>query len=303
MSDTAGSERSTWNEPGAPELLTVAEAAAFLGVTERRLRRLLALPAYSAQTRRETRRKLGETRRTKSGPGSVTVLPADLLAELAALFAADPEIRNPENTPKDPHQTDPGETRRETRREPGADSARLGADSARTPAGQGVPPLHTEQEDHQDDTQEAESEIKTGPEAPEEERWQEHRQNADTNTDRTWTEPGTSPFTTSALVPVYERLIAEKDARIDDLQKALEAERAARLEAAQALTREQTLRAYALPAATATDTEGAPIGTNTDTLREAELRELVRLQQAKLDELETQQTRRPWWAWLQRGRA
>lgn len=278
----AGGECSTWNEPGAPELLTVAEAAAFLGVSERTLRRLLALPANAARTRRETRR-------TATGARTITLLPAELIAELAACF---------ENEQARQHPTANGG--RNTGRTVAGTPAEHRQTQAGTPAGQDVPPFQPEQ----DGPQEAASEIRTPDAGPEEEQWQEHRQNGGANTGRTQAEGELPPFQGTALVPVYERLISEKDARIEDLQKALEAERAARLEAAQALSREQTLRAYALPAA-ATDDAGAPIATderNTDNLREAELRALVRLQQARLDELEAQQQRRPWWAWW-KGRA
>lgn len=62
-----------------PADLTVAEAAAALGVTERRLRRLLALPENAART-------VTRTRRTVTGTRRVTVLPVALVAELRAGF-------------------------------------------------------------------------------------------------------------------------------------------------------------------------------------------------------------------------
>lgn len=61
---------------------TVAEAAAQLGISPRRLRRLLERPEYAAQTGRTTRR-------TRTGTRTATTLPPCLVEEIGAQIATE----------------------------------------------------------------------------------------------------------------------------------------------------------------------------------------------------------------------
>jgi hypothetical protein len=166
------------------ELLTVAQAAELLGVSERRLRRALALEENAART-------VAGTRRTVTGTRRVTVLPPALVADLRAYFE------------------------RET-----------------------VPPT------------------------PEAERGANGGRNSNTNTAERGASSTAMVLTAGQIADLYERTLQAKDAEIATLKQALEAEREARRDAAQALAREQTLRA--LEPAQAASTPGK---------------------------------RRPWWSW------
>jgi hypothetical protein len=174
-----------------PELLTIAEAAARLGIGERRLRRLLAREENAART-------VTVTRRTRTGTRTCAALPIDLLLEFQA------EIERGEN------------------------AANVDSDS---------------------DTANVDSGA--------------------TNAARTRREPGGQSM---ALAAVYERVLRERErvieaqaAQIETLLAALEAERESRRAAADALAREQTLRAI----------QPAP---------------------------EERQRRRAWWPWRKDGR-
>jgi hypothetical protein len=71
---------SQGSEEGEGEFVTIAEAAQRLHVTERRLRRLLERPEYSART-------VTRTRRTRSGMRRSTGLPPDLVADIELVLA------------------------------------------------------------------------------------------------------------------------------------------------------------------------------------------------------------------------
>ncbi len=71
-------------------LRTVAEAAARLGVTEQKLRRLLARPEHAGRT-------VSRTHRTQTGTRRAAMLPEGFIGELAALLER--ERNRPGNTP------------------------------------------------------------------------------------------------------------------------------------------------------------------------------------------------------------
>jgi hypothetical protein len=150
------------------ELLTVAQAAELLGVSERRLRRALALEENAART-------VAGTRRTVTGTRRVTVLPPALVADLRACFERETALPTPET---------------------------------------------------------------------------ERGANGDTNAAERGAPSTALVLTAGQIADLYERTLQAKDAEIATLKQALEAEREARRDAAQALAREQTLRALE-PAQTA----------------------------------------------------
>jgi hypothetical protein len=77
-----GPEENGPEENGPGDLLTVPEAAALLGITERALRRRLARPEYAAGTRQVTRR-------TRTGTRTSAGLPPRLVQALKASFESE----------------------------------------------------------------------------------------------------------------------------------------------------------------------------------------------------------------------
>jgi len=67
------------SEPPADEIVTIAEAARRVGITEQKLRRLLARPEHAGRT-------LSRTHRTRTGTRRATVLPEGLIADLRSLL-------------------------------------------------------------------------------------------------------------------------------------------------------------------------------------------------------------------------
>lgn len=178
---------------GPKEALTVAEAAAHLGIHEKRLRRLLTRTEYRDRTQTGTRT-------TRTGERRVSLLSPDLLTDIEArlLLEADGDDLSPNGDNTD------GDGDRDI--------------------GNGASPF------------------------------------GETGTEATGTRTGTRQVVMSAF---YERLLLEKDARIGELAAALEHERAQGRRLAEALAREQTLRALPAPQEMAAQDHG-PEGSETE---------------------------------------
>lgn len=158
------------------EALPVAEAAAFLNVSERRLRRLLQRPEYAART-------VAQTRRTRTGTRTGAALPPGLLDDLRAAVEHENNAANGGN----------------------------------------------------------ENAAQTQAEA--DERGHERRHEHERNTDGA----GFNAEAAAQVVPLYQRLLEEKDARIGDLKSEVEALRAALEREQQNHARTQALRALDAP--------------------------------------------------------
>ena len=211
------------NGDNTGEPLTVAAAAAVLGVTERRLRRLLEQPEYAART-------VMLTRRTRTGTRTGAALPPALLAEVAHHFKHETNAANGDT-----------ENAAETRRERG-----------------------------------------------------EHGANGDGNA------AGTG-FEAAHLVPLYQRLLAEKDARIGDLKSEVEALRAALEREQQNHARTQALRSLPAPAVVVeTPAETAPGGPHAG--ENSETGQVPQSDAKSPSEGKQHEQRRHWWqVWRRRA--
>lgn len=113
----------TPEDGAAGDLLTIAEAADRLRVTERRLRHLLARPEYAASIRQTTRR-------TKSGTRRAAGILPDTLARLQAELSAIPSENNAAGRGGEDAAQD-GDKAVERSEDGGEDAASAGRDTAK----------------------------------------------------------------------------------------------------------------------------------------------------------------------------